>query len=170
MMVTDSPLFSPLFNLNKSIAEGGTTMMKTFGVDFYGFLSVNPQTNNIVNEAMACRTRLSMAAIMSDCKFDELKGTLADVGGGIGAAINEIVNAYPHLKGINFDMPHVISTAPSYKGVTHVEGDMFKAIPSADSIFLKFHQTPSAKGVGLRVADSHTGNHRKDGFTPLETI
>ncbi|GKD12808.1 desmethylxanthohumol 6'-O-methyltransferase-like protein [Tanacetum coccineum] len=137
MMVTDSPLFSPLFNLNKSIAEGGATMMKTFGVDFYGFLSVNPQTNNIVNEAMACRTRLSMAAIMSDCKFDELKGTLADVGGGIGAAINEIVNAYPHLKGINFDMPHVISTAPSYKGVTHVEGDMFKAIPSADSIFLK---------------------------------
>ncbi|GJY40668.1 hypothetical protein Tco_0427938 [Tanacetum coccineum] len=28
----------------------------------------------------------------------------------------------------------------------------------------------TAKGVGLRVADSHTGNHREDGFTPLETI
>ncbi|GJY00244.1 hypothetical protein Tco_0357262 [Tanacetum coccineum] len=28
----------------------------------------------------------------------------------------------------------------------------------------------TAKGVGLRVADSHTGNHRKDDFTPLETI
>ncbi|GKB59629.1 hypothetical protein Tco_0915815 [Tanacetum coccineum] len=26
------------------------------------------------------------------------------------------------------------------------------------------------KGVGLRVVDSHTGNHPKDGFTPLETI
>ncbi|GJY65627.1 hypothetical protein Tco_0467865 [Tanacetum coccineum] len=26
------------------------------------------------------------------------------------------------------------------------------------------------KGVGLRMADSHTGNHREDGFTPLETI
>ncbi|GJU86230.1 hypothetical protein Tco_1293776 [Tanacetum coccineum] len=24
--------------------------------------------------------------------------------------------------------------------------------------------------MGLRVADSHTGNHREDGFTPLETI
>ncbi|GKC41568.1 xanthohumol 4-O-methyltransferase-like protein [Tanacetum coccineum] len=112
-------------------------MMKTFGVDFWGFLSANPQANNLINEAMACRTRLSMAAIMSDYKFDELKGTLADVGGGIGAAINEIVNAYPHLKGINFDMPHVISMAPTYKGVTHVEGDMFKAITSADSILLK---------------------------------
>ncbi|GKE18400.1 hypothetical protein Tco_1425977 [Tanacetum coccineum] len=29
---------------------------------------------------------------------------------------------------------------------------------------------PTAKGVGLRVADSHTGNHPKDGFTPLKTI
>ncbi|GJT24219.1 hypothetical protein Tco_0894156 [Tanacetum coccineum] len=26
------------------------------------------------------------------------------------------------------------------------------------------------KGVGLRVVDSHTGNHREDDFTPLETI
>ncbi|GJS81562.1 hypothetical protein Tco_0748103 [Tanacetum coccineum] len=28
----------------------------------------------------------------------------------------------------------------------------------------------TAKCVGLRVVDSHTGNHRKDDFTPLETI
>ncbi|GJX95218.1 hypothetical protein Tco_0349804 [Tanacetum coccineum] len=34
----------------------------------------------------------------------------------------------------------------------------------------KFHRRPTAKGVGLRVADSHTGNHPEDGFTPLETI
>ncbi|GJX28242.1 hypothetical protein Tco_0236321, partial [Tanacetum coccineum] len=34
----------------------------------------------------------------------------------------------------------------------------------------KFRRRPTAKGVGLRVADSHTGNHPEDGFTPLETI
>ncbi|GKB44075.1 hypothetical protein Tco_0889017 [Tanacetum coccineum] len=28
----------------------------------------------------------------------------------------------------------------------------------------------TAKGVGLRVVDSHTGNHREDSFMPLETI
>ncbi|GKB74659.1 hypothetical protein Tco_0936071, partial [Tanacetum coccineum] len=33
-----------------------------------------------------------------------------------------------------------------------------------------FHQRPTAKGEGLRVADSHTGNHPEDGFTQLETI
>ncbi|GJV44806.1 hypothetical protein Tco_1429342 [Tanacetum coccineum] len=34
----------------------------------------------------------------------------------------------------------------------------------------KFRRRPTAKGVGLRVADSHTGNHPEDGFTPLKTI
>ncbi|GKB38003.1 hypothetical protein Tco_0882945 [Tanacetum coccineum] len=33
-----------------------------------------------------------------------------------------------------------------------------------------FVEDHTAKGVGLRMADSHTGNHRKDDFTPLETI
>ncbi|GKD02881.1 hypothetical protein Tco_1177855 [Tanacetum coccineum] len=33
-----------------------------------------------------------------------------------------------------------------------------------------FVEELTAKGMGLRVADSHTGNHREDGFTPLETI
>ncbi|GKB64007.1 hypothetical protein Tco_0920193 [Tanacetum coccineum] len=31
-------------------------------------------------------------------------------------------------------------------------------------------EEPTAKYVGLCVADSHTGNHPEDGFTPLETI
>ncbi|GJV68133.1 hypothetical protein Tco_1483642 [Tanacetum coccineum] len=35
---------------------------------------------------------------------------------------------------------------------------------------LSFSEGHTLKGVGLRVADSHTGNHRKDGFTPLETF
>ncbi|GKD67463.1 hypothetical protein Tco_1309571, partial [Tanacetum coccineum] len=33
-----------------------------------------------------------------------------------------------------------------------------------------FLRRPTAKGVGLRVADSHTGNHPEDDFMPLETI
>ncbi|GJV02679.1 retrovirus-related pol polyprotein from transposon TNT 1-94 [Tanacetum coccineum] len=38
--------------------------------------------------------------------------------------------------------------------------------PTFDLILSK----ASAKGVGLRVTDSHTGNHPEDDFTPLETI
>ncbi|KAJ7981429.1 putative O-methyltransferase [Quillaja saponaria] len=51
----------------------------------------------------------------------------------------ELVQSYPHIKGINFDQLHVVVTTPSYYGVvTHVGGDMFQAIPSANAIFMKW--------------------------------
>ncbi|GJS68367.1 hypothetical protein Tco_0682932 [Tanacetum coccineum] len=37
-------------------------------------------------------------------------------------------------------------------------------------VVVVFFRRPTAKGVGLRMVDSHTSNHPEDGFTPLETI
>ncbi|GJY20552.1 hypothetical protein Tco_0393118 [Tanacetum coccineum] len=37
-------------------------------------------------------------------------------------------------------------------------------------LFPSFVEDSIANGYGLRVADSHNGNHREDDFTPLETI
>jgi precorrin-6B methylase 2 len=66
-------------------------------------------------------------------------GSLVDVGGGTGGMIAEIVKAHPHIKGINFDLPHVVAIAPTRQGVSHVGGDMFEAIPNADAIFMKVY-------------------------------
>nr|GEY49362.1 UBN2 domain-containing protein [Tanacetum cinerariifolium] len=41
---------------------------------------------------------------------------------------------------------------------------------SSDNDDEEYTMAPTAKGVGLCVADSYTGNHLKDDFTPLETI
>nr|XP_048327676.1 (R,S)-reticuline 7-O-methyltransferase-like [Ziziphus jujuba var. spinosa] len=71
---------------------------------------------------------------------------MVDVGCGIGAAISEIVKSYLHIKGINFDLPRVTVTAPSYPGVSHVGGDMFQGVPSADALFLK-RQSLEAKQI-----------------------
>ena len=64
---------------------------------------------------------------------------MVDVGGGTGGTVAEIVKAYPHIKCINFDLPHVVATAPQYDGVTHVGGDMFQSVPNADAIFMKVY-------------------------------
>ncbi|GLJ29166.1 hypothetical protein SUGI_0575060 [Cryptomeria japonica] len=45
--------------------------------------------------------------------------------------------AYPHVRGINFDLPHVVQTAPAIPGIEHVEGNMFESIPHGDGIILK---------------------------------
>ncbi|KAJ1377046.1 Winged helix-like DNA-binding domain superfamily, partial [Sesbania bispinosa] len=54
---------------------------------------------------------------------------LFNEGGGIGGSLSEIVRAYPHIKGINFDLPHVVATAPKYDGITHVGGIVGRPIP-----------------------------------------
>ncbi|XP_062017570.1 (S)-scoulerine 9-O-methyltransferase-like isoform X2 [Rosa rugosa] len=67
--------------------------------------------------------------------FEEVK-ELMDVGGGDGTTIAKIVSRYPHIHGINFNLPSVISKAPKLPGVKHVSGDMFELIPETQSLML----------------------------------
>ncbi|KAK4849017.1 hypothetical protein QYF36_019884 [Acer negundo] len=69
--------------------------------------------------------------------FENVK-QLVDVGGGLGVTLKAVTAKYPHIKGINFDLPHVIQRAPNYPGVEHVGGDMFESVPKGDAIFMKW--------------------------------
>ena len=113
--------------------------MKAHGESIWEKASKEPEFNELFNAGMAALTRATMKAIRTGYSdgFSKLEGTLVDTGGGIGKAVSEIVKAHPHIKRINFDLPHVVATAPQYDGVTHVGGDLFKEIPKADTIFLK---------------------------------
>lgn len=88
---------------------------------------------------MVGTVRMQMEAVLSAYKdgFASIKGAMVDVGGGTGEAISQIVKSHPHIRGINFDLPHVIATASELVGVTHVGGNMFHSIPTADTIFMK---------------------------------
>ncbi|XP_076931098.1 (R,S)-reticuline 7-O-methyltransferase-like [Bidens hawaiensis] len=142
VMLRTNPITNlPLHVLSRSIKEGGTAFKATHGEELFDFCLLNSEFSKIFNEGMACTTKITMDAIISNYKdgFLGLKGSVVDVGGGIGTAIFEIVKAYPHLKGINFDLSHVLSTAPAYDGtITHVSGDMFKSIPPTETIFMKW--------------------------------
>uniref|UniRef100_A0A7N0T1E1 O-methyltransferase C-terminal domain-containing protein n=1 Tax=Kalanchoe fedtschenkoi TaxID=63787 RepID=A0A7N0T1E1_KALFE len=61
-----------------------------------------------------------------------------DVGGNAGAALERIISVWPDVKGVNFDLPHVISRAPFIEGVKHVAGDMFESLPDSKTILLKW--------------------------------
>nr|GEY17947.1 hypothetical protein [Tanacetum cinerariifolium] len=55
------------------------------------------------------------------------------------------------------------------KGASRKRGFEEKGV-SAEKVAFTEKGVSMEKGVGLRVADSLTGNHREDGFTPLETF
>ncbi|KAH9561240.1 hypothetical protein CY35_05G010600, partial [Sphagnum magellanicum] len=63
---------------------------------------------------------------------------LVDVGGGTGSSLALIAAKYPHIRGINYDLPHVVAASPAYPGVEHVAGNMLESVPSGDTIFMKW--------------------------------
>lgn len=131
-------LLAPWHHLSDCVREGGYAFEKAHGRDIWAYASIYPEFNKIFNDGMMCTAKITLKAIISGYKdgFESI-GSLVDVGGGTGAAMAEIVKAYPHIKGINFDLPHVVETASKYDGVSHVGGDMFKAVPNADAVFMK---------------------------------
>ncbi|KAK7854537.1 xanthohumol 4-o-methyltransferase [Quercus suber] len=139
LLMEDHPLLmAPWHCFSQCVKEGGIAFKKAHGREVWDFGSVNPEFNKLFNDGMACTAKIVINAIVSEYKdgFGSV-GSLVDVGGGTGSVLAEIVKSYPHIKGINFDLPHVVAMAPIYDGITHVGGDMFEAIPNADAVFMK---------------------------------
>ncbi|KAK1281550.1 Caffeic acid 3-O-methyltransferase [Acorus calamus] len=80
---------------------------------------------------------LNLHKILGTYKGFEGLNTVVDVGGGVGCTLATIISKHPNIRGINFDLPHVIEAAPPIKGVEHVGGDMLESIPPGDAIFSK---------------------------------
>ncbi|TKY49660.1 Isoliquiritigenin 2'-O-methyltransferase [Spatholobus suberectus] len=110
---------------------------KVHGVPIYEGLQSDPALNNVFNEAMANLGIIEMKKLLEIYGGFEEISLLVDVGGGIGHNLNMIITKYPSIKGINFDLPHVIQNAPTYPGIKQLEGDMFESVPKGDAIILK---------------------------------
>ncbi|KAG9459281.1 hypothetical protein H6P81_003789 [Aristolochia fimbriata] len=101
-----------------------------------------PELNGNFNEAMACDSRFIMRTLVTECApvFHGLK-SLVDVGGGTGFAATALAEAFPNLQKITvLDLPHVVagSVAPADSPLNFTVGDMFRWIPPADAVFLKW--------------------------------
>nr|BDC79579.1 5-O-methylthujaplicatin/4-O-demethylyatein/ pluviatolide O-methyltransferase [Thujopsis dolabrata var. hondae] len=126
-------------HLHESVLEGSCAFGKAFhGMSVWDYTKNIPEANNIFNEALSCHTRVVMSSVVKIYEegFNNIT-SLVDVGGGVGSALSIIVENYKHIRGINFDLPHVVSAAPPIAGVEHVSGDMFEHIPPANAVFLK---------------------------------
>jgi flavonol 3-O-methyltransferase/caffeic acid 3-O-methyltransferase len=70
------------------------------------------RSNRVFNEAMTnCSTIFTKKLLEFYMGFNDV-GILVDVGGGVGTTLHTITSQYTDIKGVNFDLPHVISEAP----------------------------------------------------------
>ncbi|KAJ6843665.1 caffeic acid 3-O-methyltransferase-like [Iris pallida] len=138
LMNQDKVLMESWYYLKDAVLDGGIPFNKAYGTTAFEYHGTDPRFNKVFNEGMRNHSTLVMKKILDTYKgFDDLK-VLVDVGGGVGGTLDMILRKHPHIKGINFDLPHVISEAPPIPGVEHVGGDMFESVPSGDAIFMKW--------------------------------
>ncbi|KAG0577207.1 hypothetical protein KC19_5G139200 [Ceratodon purpureus] len=110
---------------------------RAHGVNAWEYFQQNPELGVTFNKAMAGHSEVYMRAVLDVYRGFEHVNVLVDVGGGFGSSLRLITAKYPHVKGINFDLPQVIGACPPLPAVEHVSGDMFKSVPSGDAIFMK---------------------------------
>ncbi|XP_058105069.1 caffeic acid 3-O-methyltransferase-like [Magnolia sinica] len=138
LMNQDKVLMESWYHLKEAVLDGGIPFNKAYGMTAFEYHGTDPRFNKVFNRGMSDHSTLTMKRILDAYKgFEGLK-SVVDVGGGVGATLNMIISKYPQIKGINFDLPHVVADAPDYSGVEHVGGDMFVSVPSGEAIFMKW--------------------------------
>lgn len=125
-----------------SIQTGKAAFDHVFGESFFGFLSEHPQSNETFNRAMTSGSAHVGPALVESYDFSPFD-VVADIGGGNGRLLSEILTANPHARGILFDQPHVAEDATTKHALRDVEdrckvvgGDFFDMVPVGADVYL----------------------------------
>jgi hypothetical protein len=129
-------------NLMHSVKTGETTAKPTVGVELFDFLKDHPKESAIFNAAMVNLTQIFIPAVLEAYDFGSTK-TLVDVGGGHGSVVAAILQKYPSMKGILFDLDHVVQGASTHLAAMGVSnrceieaGDFFKNVPAGGDTYI----------------------------------
>jgi len=130
--------------LNHSVLTGEPAFDAVFGAPIFVYLAANPEAASMFDAAMTSISGRQAAAVVEAYDFSGLS-TLVDVGGGHGALLAAILRRNPSLRGVLFDLPHVVAAAgPIFEEagvrdrVELVSGDFLKGVPvGADAYIMK---------------------------------
>ncbi|WP_404790296.1 methyltransferase [Altericista sp. CCNU0014] len=111
----------------------------------FEYFQKNPPSGKLFDKAISGWAKNTHAAIVHSYDFSGIE-TIVDVAGGHGALIAAILNANPHMKGVLFDLPHVISEAKAFlqsSGVAHrcatSTGNFFHSVPPDGDAYIIAH-------------------------------
>jgi SAM-dependent methyltransferase len=106
------------------------------------YQEAHPELAATFNQFMTRMTAGREEALLAAYDFAGIT-TLVDVGGGYGAVFAAVLRAYPHMRGILFDLPQALDGASEALAATSaaarctlVAGDFFEAVPPGGDAYL----------------------------------
>ena len=132
-------------DLLHSIRTGQPAFDHVYGKPIFDYIAGNPRAAAIFDDAMTGVHGAETAAMVEAFDFSRF-GTVIDIGGGNGTVITAILQRYPSVRGVLYDLPHVVERArPRLEaaGVAQrcqtVGGDFFTAVPPGGDAYLMRH-------------------------------
>jgi hypothetical protein len=125
-----------------SVRTGQPAFDQVFGIPLFQYFPAHPEAARIFDDAMTSRSAQENTAIIAAYDFTAAH-TVVDVGGGQGSLLASILDVYPNVGGVLFDLPHVL--APARTRIEHagqaarwvfVAGDFFAAVPAGGDLYL----------------------------------
>jgi hypothetical protein len=118
VQLQDRDFLEPWHHLSATVMDDSTEpFTKAHGEPVFQYTSHNPRLDKIFNTSMAHHSRLYTQAVLQVYHgFQDVK-CLVDVGGGTGSSLALIAAKYPHIRGINYDLPHVTAASPAHPGI-----------------------------------------------------
>jgi hypothetical protein len=164
-------------NMLHSVRTGETAWKRTHGAEVFDWFAENPKEAEIFNGAM---TDMSVAVAPRVVEAYDFSGfeTLADIAGGHGYLLSQILKSTPNLKGILFDVPSVIAGAGELlqrenvaERVEKVAGDFFAEVPNADAYIMKhiIHDWDDARCVSI-LKNIHAAMNADGKLLIVETV
>jgi hypothetical protein len=137
--------------LNTSIETGDTAFEEVLGCGFWEYYRRNPKAGVIFNEAMRLIGKHNSPEVARAYDWSRFP-VIADIGGGIGSLMIDILSAYPSCRAILYDQPKVVQQAISHERLELVGGDFFQSVPpGADAYILRWiiHDWSEAEALTL---------------------
>ncbi len=128
-------------HLGPGMAVGGPSPFEAaHGTDFFGYTNgVNPDAGVVFDQAMSAGAVVQAIGLARILKWDGI-GSVCDVGGGSGAALDVLQRYHPHLEAVLFDLPEVIGRSDFLAGGQadrrSVGGSFFDEVPAGHDRYL----------------------------------
>jgi O-methyltransferase domain/Dimerisation domain len=132
-------------DLPYSLQTGEPAFRRTGASSPFAQMAEHPEEAANFDKAMANFTRQIAPVVAAAYDFSGF-GTIVDIGGGNGVLLEGILEANPRLRGIVFDLAHVVERARLRIATTAIgdrctihAGDFFREVPGGGDAYLLKH-------------------------------
>ena len=141
-----------------SVQTGQPAFDKLYGMPVFDFLSKHPEQAKIFDAAMVGVHGRETAALIEAYDLSGIT-VLADIGGGNGSLLTGVLQKYPAMRGLLYDLPPVVERATANLQAARllercqvIGGSFFESVPSgADAYLMRhiIHDWDDAKAVSI---------------------